>query len=184
MVGLGIGAEHVHHDLLTHARSLPCCEAEGGSAGDHHGRIRIRVHLVGAHQATGPEAQTLHVLQLFRNPFAHLVQHAAHGGARDRVCARPQGARSVRTIAVALQVDDVRIDVDYLLVLDAQPFRNAGTEVVNEHIRRRDQLQHRRAASIALQVDGQALVYPHLPWPSRCRHRGLGRDRRSAVPPW
>ena len=56
-VGVGVGAEHVHEDLLPVAKRAAGGEAEQGGRGHHHRRVRVRVHFVGAQQLARRLAQ-------------------------------------------------------------------------------------------------------------------------------
>ena len=60
----------------------------------------------------------------------------------------PSGA-----VTVALQVDDPRIDPEDLLVANAEPFRDARAEVVDDHVGIGEELQHGLPAGGGLQID-------------------------------
>ena len=77
-VGVGVGAEHVDVDLLPVAAGAARGKAQQGGGGHHHGRVGVRIHLVGAQQLAGGFAQAFGVQRrIRRRQAAQLPHHAA-----------------------------------------------------------------------------------------------------------
>ncbi len=76
----------------------------------------------------------------------------------------PMRARAIRTIAIALDVNERRIEWLNARVIDAEPFRHAGTIIVDDDVSIPNQIKDNLFALTRFKVDAEAFfarVNPH-----------------------